>query len=330
MSSVPKAPDSPIPLLTIVGPTASGKTALALALAERLPSLIGRAGAEIVSADSRQIYREMDIATAKPSATERARVHHHLLDVVAPDESYTLAEYQRDAQAAIADIASRGNLPLLVGGTGLYVRAVVDGLAIPEVEPQPALRAELEAEVAQRGLSALVERLRALDPVAAGRIDLANPRRVIRALEVCIASGKPFSEQQGSRPTPYAPILLGLRMERDLLYARADARIAAMLAAGLVAETQALVARGYAWTLPSMSSLGYREIGAYLRGELPLDAARTRFEQATHAYVRRQMTWFRPDARIHWLDAALPPEALAEQALAVAAAALTQAPIEHE
>lgn len=330
MSSVPKAPDSPIPLLTIVGPTASGKTALALALAERLPSLIGRAGAEIVSADSRQIYREMDIATAKPSATERARVHHHLLDVVAPDESYTLAEYQRDAQAAIADIASRGNLPLLVGGTGLYVRAVVDGLAIPEVEPQPALRAELEAEVAQRGLSALVERLRALDPVAAGRIDLANPRRVIRALEVCIASGKPFSEQQGSRPTPYAPILLGLRMERDLLYARADARIAAMLAAGLVAETQALVARGYAWTLPSMSSLGYREIGAYLRGELPLDVARTRFEQATHAYVRRQMTWFRPDARIHWLDAALPPEALAEQALAVAAAALTQAPIEHE
>jgi tRNA dimethylallyltransferase len=311
------APSPTIPLVALVGPTASGKTALALALAERLTLALGLRGAEVVSADSRQIYRLMDIATAKPTADEQARVRHHLLDVVWPDESYTLAEYQRDAQAAIADIWARGRLPLLVGGTGLYVRAVVDGLAIPEVAPQPELRAALEAEAAERGVGALLERLRALDPVAAARIDAQNPRRLLRALEVCIISGRPFSEQQGRRPTPYQAVLLGLSMPREALYTRADARIAQMLAAGLVAETEALVARGYDWSLPAMSSLGYREIGAYLRGELTLPAAVERFEQATHAYIRRQMTWFRPDQRIHWLDAALEPHLLitaAEQA----------------
>lgn len=310
------APDSPatIPLVALVGPTASGKTALALHLAERLPELLGLAGAEVVSADSRQIYRMMDIATAKPTADERAHTPHHLLDCVWPDESYTLAEYQRDANAAIVDIWARGRLPLLVGGTGLYIRSVVDGLAIPEVAPQPELRAELEAAWAQRGLATLVEQLRALDPLAAGRIDTANPRRVIRALEVCIVSGRPFSEQQGSRPTPYRATLIGLNMDRNALNARADRRIAAMVADGLVAETEALVARGYAWTLPAMSSLGYREIGAYLRGETTQAEAVTRFEQSTHQYIRRQVTWFRPDRRVIWLDAALPKGALAAHA----------------
>ncbi len=316
------AHEASIPLLTLVGPTAGGKTALALALAERLPAALGLRGAEIVSADSRQVYRLMDIATAKPTAEQQARVRHHLLDVVWPDESYTLAEYQRDAQAAIADIWARGRLPLLVGGTGLYVRAVVDGLAIPAVPPQPALRAELEAELAQRGSDALAERLRALDPVAATRIDTQNPRRLIRALEVCIASGRPFSEQQGKRPTPYREVMLGLTMAREALYARADTRIAAMLAAGVVAETEALVARGYSWSLPAMSSLGYREIGAYLRGETTLAEAVVQFEQATHAYTRRQMTWFRPDKRIIWLDATLPPDALAALAFDAARSGL--------
>lgn len=316
------APSPTIPLLTLVGPTASGKTALALALAERLPAALGLRGAEIVSADSRQIYRLMDIATAKPTAEEQACVRHHLLDVVWPDESYTLAEYQRDAQAAIADIWARGRLPLLVGGTGLYIRAVVDGLAIPEVAPQPELRAALEAELAERGVGALLDRLRALDPVSAARIDAQNPRRLIRALEVCIASGRPFSEQQGRRPTPYHALLLGLGMPRAALYARADARVTQMLAAGLVAETEALVARGYDWSLPAMSSLGYREMGAYLRGELALPAAVERFEQATHGYIRRQLSWFRPDQRIHWLDAALPAGTLAAVAEQVALPAL--------
>lgn len=311
------------PLIVIAGPTASGKTALALAIAARLPGMVDIEGVEIISADSRQIYRLMDIATAKPSAGERARVPHHLLDMIWPDESYTLAEYQRDAQAAIAAIHARGRLPLVVGGTGLYIRAVVDGLAIPEVAPQPELRAELEAEAAARGAAALVERLRQVDPISASRIDQANVRRLVRALEVSLVTGKPFSEQQGSRPTPYTTILtLGLSMERAALHARADQRIATMLYSGLVEETRALVERGYAWTLPSMSSLGYREIGAYLRGEMSLKEAITRFEFATHAYIRRQMTWFRADTRIHWLDAALPLNELASAATLAISSAL--------
>jgi tRNA dimethylallyltransferase len=304
-------PAGAIALLAIVGPTATGKTGLALALAERLA---GTVGADVVSADSRQIYRLMDIATAKATPVERARLPHHLIDVVWPDESFTLAQYQAAANAAIVDIWQRGRLPLLVGGTGLYVRAVIDGLAIPAVAPNAKLRAELEALAAAQGPSALYERLAALDPVAASHMDPTNVRRLVRALEVCIETGRPFSEQQRRRPTPYRPLLLGLNMERAALYARADARIDAMLAAGLVEETQALVARGYSWSLPAMSSLGYREIGAYLRGETTLPEAVARFKLATHKYIRRQLTWFRPDARITWLDAALPPVTLAEQA----------------
>jgi tRNA dimethylallyltransferase len=298
-------------LVAIVGPTASGKTGLALALAERLA---GTLGAEVVSADSRAIYRLMEIATAKATTEERARLPHHLLDLVWPDESFTLAQYQAAATAAIADVARRGKLPMLVGGTGLYVRAVVDGLAIPEVPPSAELRAELEAIAASEGAAALYQRLVALDPVAAARMDPSNVRRLVRALEVCLVTGRPFSSLQGRRATLYRPLLLGLNMERAALYARADARIEGMLAAGLVEETQMLVSRGYGWGLPSMSSLGYREIGAYLRGELSLAEAVERFKLATHKYIRRQLTWFRPDARITWLDAALPSDTLAAQA----------------
>ncbi len=304
-----------IPLLVIVGPTVTGKTGLALALAARLADTIG---AEVVSADSRAIYRLMNIATAKPTPAERARLPHHLLDLVWPDESFTLAEYQALATAAIADIWGRGKLPLLVGGTGLYVRAVVDGLAIPQVPPNAELRAELEARAAAEGAAALFERLAALDPVAAARMDPGNVRRLVRALEVCLVTGRPFSAQQAQRATPYRPLPLGLNMERAALYARADARIEAMLAAGLVVETQSLVDRGYSWRLPAMSSLGYREIGAFLRGELTLPEAVERFKLATHKYIRRQLTWFHPDRRITWLDAAAPPDALAAQAEALA------------
>lgn len=311
------------PLIALVGPTASGKTDLALRLAQTLPGKLNISGVEIVSADSRQIYRLMDIATAKPTAEERAIAPHHLLDVVWPDESYTLAEYQRDAQAAITAIHSRGALPLLVGGTGLYMRAVVDGLAIPSVEPQLALRAALEAEAAARGPAALVERLRAIDPDSARTIDPSNVRRLIRAIEVSEVTGAPFSAQRGARPTPYRTALtLGVNMERAPLYARADRRIARMLEQGLVEETRALLQRGYDWKLPSMSSLGYREIGAYLRGEITLGGAIKQFEFATHAYIRRQLTWFRADERIHWLDASLPGDVLAQRALELISDAL--------
>jgi tRNA dimethylallyltransferase len=297
-----------IPLLAVVGPTASGKTARALALAERF-------GGEIINADSRQIYRLMDVGTAKPTAAERARVPHHLLDLVWPDEPLTLAQYQTAAIAAIADVWARGRLPLLVGGTGLYVRAVVDGLAIPAVPPQPNLRAELEQEARQHGPAALHARLTALDPASAATMDAANTRRLIRALEVCLVTGRPFSEQRGARPTPYDPLLLGLNTARVQLYAWADARVDAMLADGLLDEVRALVARGYAWGLPALSSLGYREMGAHLRRELTLEEAAARMKLATHALIRRQATWFRPDTRIHWLDAADPALADAADAL---------------
>ncbi len=308
MTAAPSERSASLPLLVIAGPTASGKTGLALALAERL-------NGEIVSADSRQIYRGMDIGTAKPTPEERARVPHHLLDIIPPDASYTLAEYQADAQAAIAAIHARGRLPLLVGGTGLYIRAVVDNLAIPEVAPQWELRRELEAQAAREGAAALHARLATLDPAGAARIDPNNLRRVIRALEVCLITGQPFSEQQGARPSPYHLLLLGLTCERTLLYQQADQRVDAMLAAGLVEEVRRLVAEGYDWKLPAMTSLGYGEIGLYLRGESTLEAAVERLKLNTHGYIRRQYTWFRPDTRIQWLDSSAPD--LAARALAL-------------
>lgn len=295
-----------IPLLVIVGPTATGKTGLALTLAQRLHG-------EIVSADSRQLYQGMDIGTAKPTAEEQALVPHHLLDIITPDTPYTLTQYQADAQAALATVHAQGHLPLLVGGTGLYIRAVVDNLAIPEVPPDWALRRELEAQAASEGAAALHARLAALDPTSAARIDPANVRRVIRALEVCLVTGQPFSAQQGARPSPYRPLLLGLTCERSRLYERADRRVDAMLAAGLVDEVRALVARGYGWNLPAMTSLGYGEIGTYLRGETSLEEAIARLKFNTHSYIRRQYSWFRPDTRIHWLECEAPD--LAERAL---------------
>lgn len=306
-SAEPPQPQS-IPLLVVVGPTATGKSSLAVALAQRLRG-------EIISADSRQLYQGMDIGTAKPTPAERALVPHHLLDTITPDTPYTLTQYQADAQAAIAAIHERGHLPVLVGGTGLYIRAVVDNLAIPEVPPQWELRRALEEQAASEGAAALHARLAALDPVSAARIDAANVRRVIRALEVCLATGQPFSTLQGARPSPYRPLLLGLTCERARLYARADRRIDAMLVAGLVDEVRALAARGYDWHLPAMTSLGYGEMGAYLRGETSLEEAITRLKFNTHSYIRRQYSWFRPDARIRWLECELP--GLEEEALAI-------------
>jgi tRNA dimethylallyltransferase len=311
----PEAGALGIPLLVLIGPTATGKTRLSLALAEHLRGHGWQM--EAVSADSRQIYQEMDIATAKPTALERALLSHHMLDLVKPDESYTVAQYQKDADAAIKAIWSRGSLPLLVGGTGFYVRAVVDGLAIPAVAPNPALRSELEVVARDQGPAALYARLAQLDPVAAGRIDAHNPRRLIRALEVCLLSGRPISEQQGTRPTPYRPLMLGLSMERQSLYQQADTRIDLMLQQGLVEETRRLVAAGYAWELPSMSSLGYREIGAYLRGETPLPGAVASFKLATHSYIRRQLTWFRSIKSTDWLDASEPLDTQVSQAAAL-------------
>ncbi len=284
------------PLLALVGPTAVGKTALSLELADAL-------GGEIVSADSRQIYRRLDIGTAKPTPAERARAPHHLIDVVDPDQPLTLAEYQRLAYAAIADIHARGRLPLLVGGTGLYVRAVLEGLRIPPAPPDATLRARLEEEAAAAGAPALHAQLAAIDPTAAARIDPRNVRRVIRALEVCLATGRPISEQQGAEPPPYRILRVGLTRPRPELYARIDARVDAMIAAGLVDEVRSLLARGYSSRLPALSGLGYRQIIRYLAGELSLAEAVQEIKRQTRRFVHQQQTWFRPDdPRIRWYD----------------------------
>jgi len=283
------------PLVAIVGPTAVGKSEVALALAERFHG-------EIVSADSRQIYRGMDIGTAKPTPEERARVPHHLIDVTDPDRPLTLAEYQRLAFAAIEEIHRRGRLPFLVGGTGLYVWAVVEGWQIPPAPPDPALRRALEERARREGPQALYEELRRLDPAAAASIDPRNLRRVIRALEVCYQTGKPFSAQRGKNPPPYRTILIGLTRPRSELYRRIEERVDQMIARGLVEEVRRLAER-YPWDLPAMTGLGYRQIGAYLRGEISLEEAIRRIKAATRAFVHHQYNWFRlTDPRIRWFD----------------------------
>jgi tRNA dimethylallyltransferase len=285
------------PLVVIVGPTAVGKTRLALRLA-------GELGAEIVSADSRQVYRGMDIGTDKPAAEERQRVPHHLVDIVDPDEKLTLARYQDMAYAAIEDVLARGRVPLLVGGTGLYIKAVVEGWSIPRVKPNEALRAELYREAEVKGEEALHARLRQVDPVAAEKIDPRNVRRVIRALEVYLETGKPISELQRRRPPPYRILQIGLTMDRAALYQRIDQRVDRMIERGLVEEVRGLVEQGYGRELPAMSGLGYRQIGCYLRDEISLEEAICLIKRDTRRFVRQQYNWFRlDDERIHWFQA---------------------------
>lgn len=274
------------PLIAIVGPTAVGKTALAIAMARRI-------GGEIVSADSRQIYRRMQIGTAKPTPAERAAAPHHLIDIVDPDEPFSLADFQDRAAAAIAAIAARGRTPLLVGGTGQYLAALLEGWQLPRVPPQPALRAELEREAAERGADALHARLAAVDPAAAAQIAASNVRRVIRALEVHAVTGQPISAQQRRVPPPYAISTIWLVRTREQLYTRADARVDAMVAAGLADEVAGLVARGYSWELPAMSSLGYIQLRPYVEGAASLAACVERLKFDTHSFIRRQDAWFR-------------------------------------
>jgi len=295
-----------IPLLAVVGPTAVGKTALAIALAQHL-------GGEIVSADSRQVYRGMDIGTAKPTPAERAAAPHHLIDVVNPDDEWSLAVYQDQASAAIADIAGRGKLPILAGGTGQYLAAVLQGWQLPRVAPDPALRAALEAEAAEQGTEALHARLTRVDPAAAASIMASNVRRVVRALEVYELTGRPISAQRAMQAPPYRARTVWLTLPAPALYERIDARVEAMMAAGLLEEVRGLVARGYGWELPAMSSLGYREFHPYLAGESALEACVQRLKYNTHAFARRQKSWFARLPNLEYLPADAPD--LLEQAL---------------
>lgn len=284
------------PLIAIIGPTAVGKTALSIRLAQQFDG-------EIVSADSRQIYRGLDIGTDKATPAQRQDVAHHLLDVVAPDEVFTLAQYQRAAYAAIDDIHRRGKLALLVGGSGLYVRAVLEGLSIPEVPPDTALRAQLETFAAAEGAQALHARLQALDPAAAASIDPRNTRRVARALEVCLVSGRPISELQRAAPPSYRVLRIGLTRPRPVLYARIDRRVDEMIDQGLVEEVQGLLRAGYSPQLPALTGVGYKQIIDCLRAGASLDEAVTAIKKQTRRFVRQQSTWFRlDDSRIRWFD----------------------------
>ncbi|MFZ5881035.1 MAG: tRNA (adenosine(37)-N6)-dimethylallyltransferase MiaA [Chloroflexota bacterium] len=288
------------PLLLLIGPTAVGKTELAIRLAEQL-------NGEIVSADSRLFYRGMDIGTAKPTPAEQARAPHHLIDVADPDETWSLALFQERARQVIADIHARGRLPLLVGGTGQYVRAVTQGWTPPEVLPDARLRAELEKMKEERGKEWLHEKLKSLDPEAAAVIDLRNARRTIRALEVIFTTGRKFSAQRGQSDSPYDLLTIGLKRPREELYARVDARIEAMFAAGLLDEVRALLARGYSPELPSMSGIGYRECCQVLGGQLNAEQAQVQMRHNTRVFVRRQANWFKEsDPAIHWFEAGDP------------------------
>ncbi len=285
-------------LLAIVGPTATGKTEVGILLAERL-------GGEIVSADSMQVYQGMDIGTAKPTPEQRRRVPHHLIDIIPPDRPFSVAAYQELAERAIQEIWERGNQPILVGGSGLYVRAVLGGLDIPVAPPDPELRRRLDAEARRRGCEHLHARLASVDPTAAARIHPHNVRRVIRALEVWEQTGRPISEWwslDDARKGKYNTRQFGLTAPRADLYWRIDARVDAMLADGLVEEVQRLLDQGYGEDLVSMQGLGYAQIAAHLRGRLSLEEAVERTKRDTRRFAKRQLTWFRADDRIEWID----------------------------
>jgi tRNA dimethylallyltransferase len=292
-------PSNKPPLILIVGPTAVGKTELAIQLAERLPS-----GSEIVSADSRLFYRGMDIGTAKPTQEEQARVPHHLIDIADPDDILSLAVFQQKAREAIASIHTRNKIPLLVGGTGQYVRAVAEGWNPPEVEPDNRLRNELEKLKEGKGEYWLYEKLKSLDPLAAEKIDARNFRRTIRALEVILTTGRKFSEQRGQSETPYHLLTIGLTRPRPELYERVDQRIESMFANGFLEEVKGLLAKGYSPSLPTMSAIGYRECIRVIHGELNEEQAKVEIRRATRIFVRRQANWFKEsDPNIQWFQA---------------------------
>lgn len=287
-------------LLVIVGPTAIGKSRLALELARHLSG-------EIVNADSRQVYRYMDIGTAKPSPEEQALVPHHLIDIVDPDADFNLAFYLDLVRPTIDEIRSRGRLPILVGGSGQYIWAVVEGWQVPRVPPDHELRKKLTQRAREEGIERLYEELRQRDPEAASRIDPRNIRRVIRALEVCLQCGS-FSRSRGKTPPQFPLLIIGLTAPREELYRRIDLRVEEMIKRGWVAEVKNLLAMGFGPELPSLSSLGYRELVAHINGRLSLEAAVQRTKWETHRFARHQYAWFRHnDPRINWFDITTKP-----------------------
>lgn len=298
-------------LIVILGPTASGKSKLALKLAKKF-------NGEVISADSRQVYRGMNIGTAKPFLGRKSKVEsrkynskfkntklkpisiggipHYLIDIIKPNEKFSAAEYKKLALKIIRDAQNRGKIPFLVGGAGLYISTVVDNLAIPKVKPNVKLRKKLE----KVPLNKLLKKLEKLDPDTFKIIDKKNKRRIIRALEATISTGKAFSKQRKKGAPLFDILEIGIETSREKLYKKIDRRVEKMFKQGLIKETKNL-AEKYSWNLPSMSGIGYKEIGMYLRGEITLAKTKELIKFATHSYARRQMTWFRRRKNIHWI-----------------------------
>lgn len=285
------------PLVVVVGATGVGKSALAVRLASVW-------NGEIVSADSRALYRGMDVGTAKPALDLRARIAHHLIDVADPLQPWSLAEYRTAAVAAIRDIHARSRLPFLVGGTGQYVAAVLEGWSPPPRSPDRGLREALEKEAMREGTAFLHRRLESLDPVSARTVDPRNVRRVIRLLEIAEVTGRPPSEVRRAEPTPYRVLRLGLSAPRPELYARLDERLRGMMSSGFIDEVRTLMSLGLTSGHPVLSAIGYAQIAQHLEGRYDLEEALRRIRQANRQLVRRQANWFKPsDPRIHWVDA---------------------------
>jgi tRNA dimethylallyltransferase len=284
-------------IVVIVGPTASGKSALGMELA-------GRFGAEIINADSMQVYRYMDIGTAKPSLEERKLVRHHLIDILYPDEEFSAALYREEAQQAIADVGARGKRAIIVGGTGLYIKALTAGL-IRGGEVDPNIRKRLQAEAQAGGRERLYERLQEVDPVTAVRLHPHDTYRTIRALEVYERTGRPISALRHRHrfgEGPYKTLKIGLQMGREELYERIDKRVDGMIQQGLKKEVERLLEIGYSPSLKAMQSLGYKQIINYLQGEYALPEAARLIKRDTRRYARRQITWFKADPEIHWIE----------------------------
>jgi tRNA dimethylallyltransferase len=282
-------------IIAIVGPTGIGKSSLAISISQKLNS-------EIVSADSRQVYRYMDIGTSKPTVKERLLVSHYLIDIINPDESFSLAEYQQRCKSEIDYIYSRSRLPILVGGSGQYVWAVLEGWDIPKVAPDSEYRKMLEKKAAENSKEELYRELQLADPESAARIDASNVRRVIRALEI---AGNATCEKarQRNKKTVYEGLIIGLTTSRAELYHRIDSRVDSMIDKGLVDEVRELMEQGYSLDLPSMSGIGYKQIGMFLKNEISLEAAIQQIKYETHRYVRSQYNWFKlKDDRIKWFD----------------------------
>lgn len=283
-------------LLAIVGPTASGKTRLSLALAEQM-------GGEILSADSRQIYKHMDIGTAKPTREERKNIPHYFIDILDPREEYNAGAFGTDARQRIADIIRRKKIPILVGGSGLYIKSVIDGF-FEGPGKDPEIRAQIEARMNKEGIENLLSALQKVDPLTASHMEVSKPRRIMRALEVYYSTGKPISQlhaEQASVPS-FEVVQFGLQWERERLYNRINERVDSMFSHGLIEEVEDLRSKGYTRELNALNTVGYKEVFEYLEGKFDRNRLINLVKQNTRRFAKRQLTWFRTDSRINWID----------------------------